>query len=199
MAHLFNNRKLGVSNVKLSIVLVIIILINLSSCSTTHGYKTLSFFFDGVPNPEKQNTIQSKDTLRVKDTTNVAQNLMSAVISKMHFHPPYKDQECSNCHDPDRMGQFTKPIPELCYQCHDDFSAKYKVLHGPVGGGQCVMCHSPHQSINEKLLLRTGQALCLYCHNPEQVMASEEHRDIKDTGCTDCHNPHGGNDKFILR
>jgi predicted CXXCH cytochrome family protein len=198
MINIFSNWGLRVNNIKLITLMMIIILINLSGCSTTHRYKTLSFFFDGVPNPDKGIAIQSSDSLIRKDTTATAQNSLGKIIPQMYFHPPYKEKECSICHDQTRMGKYTKPQPELCYQCHDDFGTKFKVLHGPVGGGQCVICHSPHQSMNANLLLRQGQAICLYCHNSEQVMAAEQHQDIKDASCMDCHNPHGGDDKFIL-
>ncbi|MFZ4399136.1 MAG: cytochrome c3 family protein [Bacteroidales bacterium] len=117
----------------------------------------------------------------------------------MNFHLPYQDKTCESCHDQNKMGKLNQEMPELCYQCHDNFSYKYKVLHGPVGGGQCTACHSPHSSVNSNLLLRKGQELCLYCHISKQIMETETHRDIGETDCTDCHNPHGGEDRYVLR
>jgi predicted CXXCH cytochrome family protein len=175
------------------------LLIILSSCSPTHSYKTLSFFFDGVPKPEIKLTIQNIDSISSVDSTTLAQNMVSAQKPLMNYHSPYQEKDCASCHDKSTMGKFTNLQPELCYQCHDDFKNKYKVLHGPVAGGQCTACHNPHQSENENLLTRTGQSLCLYCHESNQVMAIEEHKEIQDASCTDCHNPHGGENKYNLR
>jgi predicted CXXCH cytochrome family protein len=199
MKNIFSNRKFGRSNLRWHSLILIILLIYQSGCSSTYRIKALSFFFDGVPNPDKETAIHPKDSLNRIDTAGNKQNLMSKIFPQMYFHSPYKDQKCSICHDQTRFGKFTKNQPELCYQCHDNFGNKYKVLHGPVGGGQCVMCHSPHQSINVNLLTRTGQSLCLYCHNSERILAMDQHQDIKDASCIECHNPHGGDDKFILR
>ncbi len=168
-------------------------------CSTTHNYKVLSFFFDGVPNPNKELANYLKDSLKLKDSGVVAQSTVNKAVPVMKIHPPYQENKCSSCHDQSQMGKLNQAMPEVCYQCHADFSSKFKVLHGPVGGGQCTQCHDPHMSMNDKLLLRTGQSLCLYCHDMKQVLASEVHKDINNTNCTECHNPHGGDDKYILR
>lgn len=199
MLNKFSHRKLKIYRKILPSLLVVIILIYLSGCSTTHNYKALSFFFDGVPDPAAETAIQSNDSLNRMDTAAFAQGIMSKTFPQMHLHSPYQDKQCASCHDQGQMGKLLESLPKLCYVCHEDFSNKYKVLHGPVGGGQCTMCHSPHMSVNEHLLTRTKQSICLFCHNSEQVMATEAHQDIKDTNCTECHNPHGGDDKYILR
>jgi predicted CXXCH cytochrome family protein len=97
------------------------------------------------------------------------------------------------------MGKLIKNLPELCYQCHEDFSTRFKVLHGPVAGGQCSVCHSPHMSLNADLLVRTGQSQCLHCHESGEIFKTAVHQDNKETNCTECHNPHGGEDRNILR
>jgi predicted CXXCH cytochrome family protein len=176
-----------------------ILLIFLSGCSSTNNYKTLSFFFDGVPKPDIELTSQKLDSISRVDSTALDQNVISAQKPLIIYHSPYQEKECASCHDKGTMGKFVSLQPELCYQCHDDFKNTYKVLHGPVAGGQCTACHNPHQSENENLLTRKGQFLCLYCHDSDQVLASEEHKDIQDANCTDCHNPHGGENKQILR
>jgi predicted CXXCH cytochrome family protein len=183
----------------LPLMIMGILFILLSGCSSSHSYKTLSFFFDGVPKPDIELTSQKLDSLARVDSTNLAQNVVTIKEPIINFHSPYQEKDCASCHDQSTMGRFVSTQPELCYQCHDDFKNTYKVLHGPVAGGQCTICHSPHQSENENLLIRTGQSLCLYCHDIEQVMVTEEHKDIQGANCTDCHNPHGGEDKLILR
>jgi predicted CXXCH cytochrome family protein len=180
-------------------MVVVILMTLLNSCSSTNSYKTLSFFFDGVPKPDIEKTSQKLDSLASADSTSLSQNIILAQKPLVNYHPPFQEKECASCHDQSAMGKFINPQPELCYQCHDDFKNTYKVLHGPVAGGQCTACHNPHQSENENLLTRTGQSLCLYCHESNLVMALEEHKEIQDANCTDCHNPHGGENKYNLR
>jgi predicted CXXCH cytochrome family protein len=177
--------------VKIFISTIIVGLI-LFGCSKDIQYKTLTFFFDGVPD----NYIASgkKDTLLLVDTSKQQVSLLKAPETNRFIHPPYGEKGCSNCHVD---GGFTMPQPKLCYQCHDDFAKKYTYLHGPVAGGYCTSCHHPHMG-EKKLLLRKGQDLCLYCHEKELVFKNENHSGIEDTKCTECHNPHGGNDKTLL-
>jgi predicted CXXCH cytochrome family protein len=193
------HRNIGVDKRKLSSFILLVLLIALTGCSTAYRYKVLSFFFDGVPVPPKDLAIQPNDSLHLSDTTLLVQNPAKPLPPLMYTHPPYLDHDCAACHDNSTVGRFTKSSPDLCYQCHEDFSTKYKVLHGPVGGGQCTVCHSPHLSVNDKLLIRTGQSICLYCHDSEKVMKAEAHQDIAGVNCTECHNPHGGEDRYVLR
>jgi predicted CXXCH cytochrome family protein len=183
---------------KVLLFVLMLVMVFQSGCSSTNHYKILSFFFDGVPDPSAGD-LQKGDSIKAVDTTSFAQNAVNRPVDMTHLHPPYKDKQCSTCHDQGSMGKLRVAQPGLCYQCHDDFANRFKVLHGPVGGGQCTMCHSPHMSVNEAFAIRTGQDLCLHCHETDQVMANESHRDIGDTGCTKCHNPHGGNDSNLLR
>lgn len=174
-------------------------MIFLSGCTATYRYKLLSFFFDGVPNPATDTALHPADTLSRSDTTTYQANGIAASTPQMHIHSPYREKECAACHDNSIMGRFTKATPDLCYQCHDDFSETYKVLHSPVAEGQCTQCHSPHQSANANLLIRTNRAICFLCHDSDDVLKSETHEDIQDADCTECHNPHGGEDKYVLR
>jgi predicted CXXCH cytochrome family protein len=194
-----SHNQLNTSKRNLSFLFIGILAIYLSGCSSAKNYKVLSFFFDGVPLPVLANSDMPSDSLSRTDSTAILQAPVAAAAPQTYFHPPYQEKDCASCHDQVNKGQLTSPQPGLCYQCHEDFNTKYKVLHGPVGGGQCTACHNPHMSGNEHLLTRTSQALCLYCHQQEQVAKVESHHDIGDTNCTDCHNPHGGEDKYSLR
>ncbi len=166
------------------------------SCSVRSNYKTLNFFFDGVADPRIADSIALADSL--KNSEAKSSNSFEVVKSEFVFHPPYKEKECGICHNRNSMGKLTEPMPGLCYQCHDNFSELYIVLHGPVDAGFCTECHNPHMNKNENLLIRHGQELCLYCHNSEDIVNSEAHSDIEDTFCTECHNPHGGEDRYIF-
>lgn len=195
----YSHKRLKICAKGVSIFLMGLLLIYLSGCSTAHHYKLLTFFFDGVPNPEKVVMVASNDSLGRQDSVALALNSPEGKGPRMNYHPPYKDKDCASCHDESKTGNLVKPLPDLCYQCHEDFAKKYRVLHGPVGGGQCTACHSPHLSANATLLTRTAQNLCLYCHESGRVMKSEAHSGIKDVDCTECHNPHGGEDRYVLR
>lgn len=162
-------------------------------CSKEISYKTLNFFFDGVPDtsaiPIKNETLLQ--TNNTKKTDNLA---LTVPETNRTIHPPYKNRKCKICHTD---GGFTMPQPQLCYQCHEDFSSKYAYIHGPVAGGYCTACHHPHMG-EKKLLLRKGQALCFYCHEKEIVFKNENHSGIDETNCTECHNPHGGQDRTLF-
>lgn len=198
MLNEFFHRKLKMSRLVLHALILVSILFYFSGCSTTHNYKVLSFFFDGVPDPAKVTADISNDSLNIPDSSIVANNTMRNAITQV-VHSPYQDRQCNSCHDQSRMGKLLKSPPKLCYQCHADFSSKYNVLHGPVGGGQCTQCHSPHSSSNSNLLIRTGQSLCQYCHDSKQLMETTPHKDIQDASCTECHDPHGGVDRNFLK
>jgi predicted CXXCH cytochrome family protein len=174
-------------------------LVYFSACSTSKNYKILSFFFDGVPSPVSENAVLAADTVSIPVSADQNQVLAQNEIPKIKPHPPYHDRQCGSCHDQSTMGKLLKPLPDLCYQCHEDFGSKYKVVHGPIGGGQCNMCHSPHMSANQHLLTRTEQPLCLFCHDPKQIWDEVYHAEKRDVDCIVCHNPHGGEDRNLLR
>jgi predicted CXXCH cytochrome family protein len=180
-------------------VILMLLFVVFTGCSATFNYKLLSFLFDGVPNPADKPVIASLDSITRPDSVKSSKDVIVAAAPVMNYHPPYQEKDCASCHDNSTVGSFIKKAPELCYQCHDDFKDKYKVLHGPVASGKCVSCHSPHLSKNDHLLIRTKQALCLYCHDSKKVMAADAHTDIGDFACTECHNPHGGEDRYVLR
>lgn len=162
------------------------------SCSKEIQYKTLTFFFDGVPDTTV--TVSKKDTLVAVASQPMENMVMKAPETNKVVHPPYRERACENCHS---EGSLTLPQPQLCYQCHDDFATKYAYVHGPVGGGYCTACHHPHMG-EKYLLLRKGHDLCLFCHDKEMVFKNEVHSDIGDTYCTECHNPHGGQEKYMF-
>lgn len=178
-------------------VFTLLILI-LSGCSTQSGYKLLSVFFDGVPNPSEK-PVQTKDTGVKNDSINKVAVAQNEINSTDTYHPPYRDRQCESCHDKNVMGKLLKPQPALCYDCHEDFSTKYNTLHGPVASGYCSLCHNPHMSSAKKLLLREKQSLCIYCHDKKQVLKNKVHKEIKETACTECHNPHGGSNRTLLK
>jgi predicted CXXCH cytochrome family protein len=66
---------------------------------------------------------------------------------------PYDAGECDACHarkDPADPGPVAGKPPQLCLDCHDDFTG---VKKGHPDRGACTKCHSPHDAKKEKLLL----------------------------------------------
>jgi predicted CXXCH cytochrome family protein len=186
------------NNSEIKVLIAVILLSLLASCSLRKSTRVLSFFFDGVPVYDSSK-VAVKDRI-VNDT--LAQDVFrpEPIVSYSGFnvHYPYKEKECFRCHDEKSKSELIFPQPDLCYSCHEDFRQKYKKVHGPAASGYCTICHNPHMSKEQNLLIRSGQQICLFCHDSAQVMKSETHKDIADTECTLCHNPHGGDDRFIL-
>lgn len=176
----------------------LIIIILFWSCSTNTQYQILSFFFDGVPNPQ--------DTTKIESLANTADTLKKnspLTVSRVrkpiyNLHSPYQDRSCSDCHNTEGSNRLVVKEPDLCYECHDDFNDEFDFLHGPVASGYCTACHNPHMSKNEKLLNYSKRDLCIFCHEQKQVFLNDVHEGIELSECLDCHNPHGGEDKYIL-
>jgi predicted CXXCH cytochrome family protein len=171
----------------------------ITCCSPKNNFKTLSFFFDGVPKPVNSDSLANLNNVNKADTS--ANKAPVKTVNKMlnFVHQPYKEKNCEVCHDQKAAGMYTSSQPKLCYTCHEDFSKKFAFVHGPVAGGFCTDCHNPHSSEFPKLLKRKGQDLCLYCHDAGTVLKNEVHTTIGETDCTECHNPHGGSENYIFK
>jgi len=176
-----------------SMLVITPLLMQLSGCSR----KTLSIFFDGVPQ-EEATAIHPADSMSYAYEVAPVQNTGDPARVRTYYHAPYLERECNSCHDEHAMGTLTAEQPGLCYQCHEDFASKFAVLHVPVEMGMCTECHHPHQSMSKYLLKNEGQSLCLSCHDASEVLSRDQHDGIGETSCTDCHNPHGGSDDNLL-
>jgi len=174
----------------------IIVLLILISVIWGCSHKTLSVFFDGVPEMNDSLKIAANQVVKKTDTVIVKELAANNLAENKAGHPPFTMKKCRTCHDPDRKGKMIEPQPGLCYQCHEAYNVKFE--HGPVVSGNCTACHSPHNSDNPKLLLNVGQALCINCHDATRLATTQEHENIGDQPCTNCHNPHGGNKKYFL-
>lgn len=127
-------------------------------------------------------------------------------------HAPVSEGKCLDCHGPhstDYPKQLVKPVPDLCFVCHnreikdtkgvplpspkDIYTGQGMTLHKPFAQGKCVDCHSPHP-VNEHRLLKghypegfytsyseDSYALCFQCH-PGTRKALKESRTLTDTG-----------------
>ncbi len=162
-------------------------------CTPEKKYSILSFLFDGVPNP-------AESTVSTPTTGNDSTSPILAIFTKpeSYLHKPFAEEKCKSCHDDGFSNSLIKPMPELCYSCHQDFGAKFQNLHGPVASGNCIACHDQHEAKFEKLLKREGQDMCLYCHETKQVFKNKVHEKVGSANCTTCHNPHGGDGRGML-
>lgn len=178
-------------------LLIFVMISGMLSCSPEVGKKTLRFFFDGVPEESSQQRTATADSSGTADSLKALARINPHKAENI-YHLPYREKQCDACHDQSTMGKFVEVQPALCYQCHEDFSEKYKVIHGPVSGGYCTACHNPHFAKDSTLLKREGQDMCRYCHQAGLSFDVEIHDGIDDTSCTECHNPHGGDSRELL-
>ena len=117
------------------------------------------------------------------------------LFSGRWFHAPVADEDCAVCHTMHRdpVGpNLQAPVPELCYQCHEDMAAQ-DVVHEPVGEGRCTDCHMVHTSGEPMLLKLRVPDLCIGCHP-----VNERHVG-RGTLCTGCHGVHSSETSRFLK
>ena len=111
-------------------------------------------------------------------------------------HAPIIGGDCTSCHDPHQSphrGMMKAPLPELCFQCHDDRIRSQAHMHPPVAAGDCSSCHDNHESDHPARLVAEGNALCFMCHpDKEEGLKTKlaAHVPVQ-ASCVQCHNPHG--------
>ena len=179
----------------IGLMLLVFLGIFVVSCDEVEHRDVLTFFFEGVPPLEGQLTEELVDS-------------DSQGLSRTHpkepwfIHQPRKD--CTLCHDKSKQRVFSsqtylrKPVPELCYQCHVDYTTSASYVHGPVAVGRCLFCHNPHKSRIEHLLVEPEPELCYLCHNIDTVSLIPAHLVKQQFACTDCHNAHTSSVKYLL-
>jgi len=167
------------------------------SSSPRARYEVLSFFFDGVPDPDA-----------VEDARGGEDGSAGGLVGPQpSFHQPVVDARCSECHGEGTGGEGRRSFRggsweavqrawKTCDTCHSDPAevrpesiviATDAYLHGPVALRDCQRCHHGHQS-RYPSLLRTERAetICVTCHEGfglrEGGMAAMD--------CSACHDPH---------
>jgi len=155
-------------------------------CSPEKHYKTLSFFFDGVPNPAAAKT---GFTAR-----------RGASGKPIFIHKPFADEKCNACHlNTDDIFARAKVRANVCVECHAAVKIEHRVMHGPVVNDACILCHTPHTSPNEHLLRTPAPKVCLQCHEiPSLSKFTPEHADSKGN-CLSCHSGHGGSNHKLQK
>ncbi|CAG0960900.1 hypothetical protein PHYC_00720 [Phycisphaerales bacterium] len=156
-------------------------------CTVTKtNYRTLSFFFDGVPDPDLPTGSIDPATGAVR------------AVASLSVHPPYAEEKCSECHK-SRL-RMSRNDSGLCANCHAGKSSEHQRMHGPVAAGACLWCHHPHESAQKHLLRDNDRAVCSQCHTPRLLNSVRvpEHAD-ESRACLECHVGHGGDRPFLLR
>lgn len=157
------------------------------SCSVRDHYETLSFFFDGVPDPNAP--LQGRKGL-------VAVNLKASPTYSVH--QPFKEDQCAACHT--ESFEITGQDSGLCIKCHEPVTRQHPRMHGPVAVGACLWCHLPHESAEAHLFKGPSRQVCTQCHEPGLLSSDRipEHADLA-KGCLECHFAHGSGAPFFLR
>lgn len=163
-----------------------------TGCSVEENYETLSFFFDGVPDPNAPSRVIRSG----------GDNVQLAIVSQ---HSAFEERRCEECHaDSGEFGFVVSGFGELssetCMKCHMDVFDEHDTLHGPVAQNECLWCHDPHESVHPHLMRSASPPLCLGCHSLElrDGPLIPEHEDL-DRDCLDCHSGHGGPDTRFLK
>jgi predicted CXXCH cytochrome family protein len=166
-------------------------IIGLLGCGTPkEQYKTLSVFFDGVPNPDSP-------TLSRVDSQGQVVKGAPRILSQ---HKPYQENQCSACH---RSSSGEIQDFELafgaCVKCHKKVATEHTLMHGPVAREQCKWCHTPHQSTELALLRDTPIKVCTQCHDSQLLSNTPPEHVDGVTSCLTCHFGHGGEKRNFLK
>lgn len=147
-------------------------------------YEVLSFFFDGVPDPNAE----QKEMARAQ-----AEGHLTVV------HKPYADNQCNSCHlNTNDIFARAQVREDICLTCHADTVTAHPVMHGPVVNNACSMCHSPHSSAVPHLLRQPAPAVCTQCHEPAIMELMHQQPLDPKASCIECHSGHGGTDHRLL-
>lgn len=161
-------------------------------CTPQKRYQVLSFFFDGVPNPDAPVADSGK-------TATAGTGPRIAGGAGLFVHKPFGQQQCAACHGSPSGGDIAALDAGKCLECHKSVPTRYTRMHGPVVAGVCLWCHAPHESTHPALLRASGQEICTQCHEYEVLPASPPAHQDRQRDCLSCHVAHGSNQRMLLR
>lgn len=185
-----SGRRGGVVALAITAALLLLATSQWMGCSPERHYKTLSFFFDGVPDPNAPPSLVNGEET---DAT-------GAPIPRAFLHKPFAENRCDACHATasGRFEDFDKADDSSCAQCHPNVQTQFAVMHGPVAIGGCSFCHVPHESSIPALLVDAAPAVCMTCHDRELLPVDPPDHQT-DRSCLDCHVGHGSDHRGLLR
>lgn len=159
-----------------------------AGCSIEKNYATLSFFFDGVPDP--------KAKAQAAAAAGVTDDLRKSPTYSLH--KPYAEELCVACH----KGQLkiTSRDSKMCFGCHKEQTSNHARMHGPVAAGACLWCHNPHESAEANLMRAPARQVCTQCHDKTLLSSDGIPAHADDTrSCLECHFGHGGASPLFLK
>ncbi|MBL4699919.1 MAG: hypothetical protein JKX85_01550 [Phycisphaeraceae bacterium] len=166
------------------------------SCSPETRYETLSFFFDGVPDPNAPDLLDGP-------SANARNGSPNARKLRVSVHKPYRDNDCNACHVGNMRSfeSFTKISDIVCMNCHKQVTDAYRYMHGPVAIGACLMCHDPHEAAQPHLIKIPSPKVCLQCHQRESLGPPDIahlNNPNPEADCLSCHVGHGSSEHGLL-
>lgn len=165
-------------------------------------YRTLSFFFDGVPRPGETEADMGESGSPDGEATVAGQagTAPSQADVMTVYHAPYMARQCAGCHDPQTGYQATAVTAAMCSKCHEGYDqvAPGDWVHGPVVQDRCDLCHLPHKAQFAGLLPQAQPDLCHTCHDPEFTRTDPYHAKLDNPRCSDCHDPHAAGNRLLL-
>jgi len=172
--------------------LLLLVVGGLWGCGTPRErYKVLSFFFDGVPDPDKP----------VAKATTQSVFAQQRVFGKaaVSVHAPFKQGLCDSCHKTatGAVMDFGEAY-KRCETCHKETRKQYPRMHGPVALGECRLCHRAHESTEPHLLAADSIKLCTQCHDAQLLSPKPWQHTDGETPCISCHSGHGGTEANLL-
>lgn len=93
--------------------------------------------------------------------------------------------------------------PQLCYSCHREIEAEFRLpVRHRVNEGlvKCTDCHNPHGRYDARELNGNGtEQVCYSCHVEKRGPFVYEHASVRVEGCNACHTPHGSINVHLLK
>ena len=122
-------------------------------------------------------------------------NIVASDTVTYRYHPEV--EKCAGCHAEASRGYVVSGRKDtVCYQCHDRKDGK-KLIHGPLGGGDCTTCHDPHGAMYPALTVAKAEGLCVMCH--DQPSSRKHIGESRAVGCVTCHEPHSASKEYLQK
>jgi predicted CXXCH cytochrome family protein len=187
-------RSIRALSLRAAVALVLLASSLWTGCTTQKNYKVLSFFFDGVPDPNAPKLAPGQMLMG-------RQPGGAPII--IYGHKPYQDQNCDACHA-SGIGTVLRPeslniSSTVCLKCHGKIPSEFPVMHGPVATVECLWCHTPHEADTKALLKAHSPDVCLQCHSRELLDPNPPEHMVATASCLDCHFAHGATKHGLLR
>jgi predicted CXXCH cytochrome family protein len=161
-----------------------------AGCQATTRHKVLTFFFDGVPEPQVPAPAQAEQP------GSAAAGAAGRPVAYRE-HGPYAAKLCNACHETAGTNALVAPGEQLCFRCHD-LGLQKRYIHGPLASGGCLVCHDPHSSRSRYLLVSESDDFCLHCHDRQSKGGIGAQHGLLEN-CTICHDAHMSDRKYLLK